>query len=76
MQIAEKSPVLRVHWIGVKHIKEAPFYIPTSLDDWVDRSFGRWLTKLVVISIAGERFKPRSCDLSSDAGQYFLQLKQ
>jgi hypothetical protein len=59
MQITQKSLVSRVHWISVKHIKEAPFYTPTSLDDWVDTSFGRWLTKLVVIYIAGERFQTK-----------------
>jgi hypothetical protein len=59
MQIAEKSLVSRVHLISMKHIKEVPFHISTSLDDWVGRSFGRWLTKLVVISLSGKRFQTK-----------------
>jgi hypothetical protein len=59
MQTAEKSLTSRVRWISVKHIQEVPFCAFTSPDNWVGRSFGRWLTKLVVISISGERFQTK-----------------
>jgi hypothetical protein len=59
MQTTEKGLISRVHWTSVKHIKEVPFCISTPPDNWICRSFGRWITKLVVVSTYGERFQTK-----------------